>query len=271
MPAENQNNENLELELEQILRGADDRQREEDPETKEDVKEEAKEPELEDKAEKEPEPEKVAEPEKEPEKPSAQEEEYNRRLQELSEREERLQALEERLAQRDKKEEEEKTPELQEFVSESEFDDAVTKPEKFNEVLNRVYQRGMEDGMRAYSQYTPQMIRNTLAVQEAVAGFFQRHPELNNPEKRQYCSYVTRQVESEHPDWDPVRLVQETERRVVESLGLEKEAERIDDKRKESKKEEPTFNPASHSRRTENKPKISDEEREIAETMGLSI
>jgi hypothetical protein len=149
------------------------------------------------------------------------------------------------------------------FVSKEEADAIADDPTKINDVLNKVYQKGIQESLIRVLPIMSSQIQTSLALHTMVQGFYQDNPDLQ-PYK-DVVGFVANRVQAEHPDWDLVKVFQETERISRERLRLKREQEASSPKK--AKPAKPAFVPKKMKSRPTAPPKVSDMQKDMWELL----
>jgi len=102
------------------------------------------------------------------------------------------------------------------LVSEEEFE--TLDYQKFNEVLNRTYQKAVADATQKLLHELPAVIETRKTAEEKAKAFFKKHKELER--HRDFVSYVARSLAAKHPEWSEQKLLDETARIAKKELGI---------------------------------------------------
>lgn len=98
------------------------------------------------------------------------------------------------------------------LATKEEMEEAFNSPDKFLELLGRVYQRAVFDAQEQALQRLPsvaqQVAIQTVDRTSRVAQFYKDNPELSDyPDFVRFCAL---QIEAKHPDWDSQTVMKET-------------------------------------------------------------
>lgn len=88
----------------------------------------------------------------------------------------------------------------------------------FNTALARARSEAVQEATRFMAAMIPQQVKLYSDMSETWGTFMRRNKEL--APYRDYVSVVASRVQSEHPDWDMKKVLQETERRSRQSLKM---------------------------------------------------
>jgi hypothetical protein len=125
-------------------------------------------------------------------------------------------------------------PEPQALISQEEFAVAITDVNKFNEVLNRVYDRARQDAIRDVPAVVEATARRQAEYTTASNRFYQDNPDL--AEYPAAVAMVANQVAAEQPDLDVQGVLNETAKRAREVLKIGAQAQK-----REEERESPAF------------------------------
>jgi len=116
------------------------------------------------------------------------------------------------------------------FLKDTPMDDLIDDPQKFNEMLNSIYQKAREDAIAESTQHVlqsiPQMtmkyVHSQFNTRKAIDNFWGEHPQLK--EARVAVGAIANTVDVEHPEWDMEKKLEETAQRAYKMLGISKGA-----------------------------------------------
>jgi hypothetical protein len=111
-------------------------------------------------------------------------------------------------------------PDKVEFVDDKTFDAMFQDRTVLNEVLSKVYQKGLEDALRHMPSAVGVQVTQQVALATAAREFFANNPDLDA--YRPYVAHVAARVEAENPDLDYVALFQKIEETARGELMLAK-------------------------------------------------
>jgi len=109
---------------------------------------------------------------------------------------------------------------LQFVATDEEMESAMVDREKFNAVLNKVYQAGKQEVLVNLPRILEPMVHERVDVVTKVHDFYQTNPDLF--EFRAYVGAVANEVQGQHPDYGLDKLLQETESEARKRLKLTK-------------------------------------------------
>lgn len=114
----------------------------------------------------------------------------------------------------------------QDLISLDDMNEAFQDPAKMIALIGKVYLRAASDGAQAALIRLPNAVRPVVA-QEAelakmVTTFYEKNPELSN--YRDFVQYCAAKVETEHPEYSPSKVMEETAKVAVARLPMVKEA-----------------------------------------------
>lgn len=173
---------------------------------------------------------------------------------------------------KDKKSDKETEP--VEFVSQEEFEDALSSAKNLNTLLTKVattaadegQRRGYEQAIRETPALVDKLTGDTLSLREAVRDFLDVNKDLIPV--RKFVGVITNELKAENPDWPLNKLFDEAGKVVRERLKLSKVAKDINDQ--EGVEGKPGFTPrggggGGSARNKDTKSKLSPLQEEISE------
>lgn len=163
-----------------------------------------------------------------------------------------------------------------EFITQEEFNGIFENRELLNKALTRVYNRGLEDGLRSMPDALGQQVTHQVTMAAAAQEFFRVNQDLL--EFRPYLSDVAARVEAENPELDYASLFQKIEETARAELMLPKSGVAPQSAPVAPKGGDPRPAPVqrpvqapgtSGSRNTPRPPTLSGQEKEMADVLGF--
>lgn len=129
--------------------------------------------------------------------------------------------------------------EVLEFMTPEELDELESNPQKMNEILNRVYTRAQEDMMKSIPSVIQKTTNRQIALRDKVRDFYEENRDL--AKHRDFVGFVANEIESDNPDKDLDWVFQETSKEARKRLGLKKQAQDTETRRRRSSDQKPAF------------------------------
>ena len=148
-------------------------------------------------------------------------------------------------SQKSEEKEESEAKKIEAFITDEEFEEMQTNPQKYNEIMLRVYKRARQDASEDVIRQIPSLVQaasnRQLTLQQSVTEFYQKNPDLRK--HAQYVGYVANQVKAQNPEMSVPDILNEAEQRVRADLDLTKQAEKAEEERQENlpKNKQPAF------------------------------
>lgn len=177
-----------------------------------------------------------------------------------------------------KEQKEEREAQVQQFITDEEFEEIQSDPRKMNAILNKVYERAREDGRQATLRDIPEVVANTarrqMTLQQIITNFYNENPDLKK--HAGYVSYTAKLVRNEMPEASAEEVLQEAEKRVRKDLALRKRAkkeeeERRDEENNNDNNNQPAFARGNSGRRSGGQSDVRTEFQKQADEMISSI
>lgn len=138
------------------------------------------------------------------------------------------------------KAEEEEKQKLEDFITEEEFDEIQTNPNKMNEILNKVYQRARNSAYQDALKDIPDVVSTTQQRQQnlrnTIQKFYADNPELADYGK--YVGYEANRIKSENPDKPLEDVLNEAGEVVKKELKISEVAKDKEQQRREDEEEQ---------------------------------
>ena len=162
-----------------------------------------------------------------------------------------------------------KLPDLQ--ITEEELDSAFESPTNLLGLLQKVRNQAVEDAMSLLPDLAAKQVREEQSTAAIVTTFFADNEDLND--LKQYVGTKANILAEKNPSWGMAKLLEEAGKEVRKDLGAYRKAQKIDkDADDAEEKKLPTKAPGtdSNARQRSGGQKLSDRQKEIAETFGIN-
>lgn len=133
----------------------------------------------------------------------------------------------------EKKEEEKKEQEILDFLGENDLEGVTKDKDSFNKFLNSFYHKIREQVVRETSKVASATASSQAYYRDKINQFYTDNDDLK-PVQR-YVGAVAQQVASEKPELELDSLLEETNKRVRQTLGIHKEAQEKETQRQKKK------------------------------------
>lgn len=156
----------------------------------------------------------------------------------------------------------EETP-AEAFFTADEYKEALTSPNKLNELFARVYERARQDTLRDAAEVAAKSVQRQASVQTLVGKFWAENPELEGV--KPYVQWKISQLEAEHPDKEYSELLGLAAKAAYADLKIEKQAQD-----QEKARQDPAFAEAKGGQRRQSGGEgRTPEQKEIDELVAL--
>ena len=117
------------------------------------------------------------------------------------------------------------------FVDGVDMEELTSNPKVFNEVLNKVFKKGVEKGSKLKESVllsVPNVIKYTLtqqtALEKATAKFYADNADLNTPNNKKIVALIAEKIVAKNPQLKLEEILEKTEKEVRVILNLKKQA-----------------------------------------------
>ena len=150
---------------------------------------------------------------------------------------------------------------------EDEYDELLRNPKKLNNILNDVARKSFQLGRSSVLDEVPKIIssqiKETTTISRKVEQFYNDNEDL--VPYKDYIAVIANRVQSEHPDYDIDKLLEEVERETRSTLSISKKDAKQDTSKSKGKKKKPAFAKTTSARKSGNKEKLTKLQKEISE------
>jgi hypothetical protein len=149
------------------------------------------------------------------------------------------------------------------FIGETELDEALESKENLNKLLNKVVEASVQQGVQQTLRSLPKIIKTQVdtytSMAEASSEFYKNNPDL--AKFKPAMGVVAAELTSQHPEWEPAKLYEETGKELRDRLSIPVSKEESKPEKKE--KQKGSFSKRSSGKRAKGQPKLSGMEKDV--------